>query len=1068
LKFESSKSESSKFESREIQSHMKLKTKFTVFTGGFAVVILASLVLPYARARTSSQVLPDADQVLTVPAGFEVERVAGPPLVDRPIVADFDEEGRLYVADSSGSNDRVEKQLADKPHRIVRLEDGNGDGRFDTSVVFADRMMFPEGAMWLDGSLYVSAPPSIWKLTDTDGDGVADRREEWFEGKTLTGCANDLHGPYLGVDGAIYWTKGAFAQQTYERAGKPPFVTKAAHIFRRRPGETAVEPVMNGGMDNPVDVAFTPAGERILTATFLEHPQLGRRDALIHAVYGGLYGKPHAVLDGHKRTGELMPELAHYGPAAPAGLTRYASRVFGEEYRDNFFATLFNLQKVTRHVLEPSGATFKSRDSDFLVSNSRDFHPTDVLEDADGSLLVIDTGAWYKLCCPTSQLAKPDVLGAIYRVRRKGAAAVKDPRGLSLAWNAMNPAQLTGLLGDNRPAVQNRTLQQLAKLGNGAVQALDRTLKTAASAEVRRNAVWALTRIQTAEARGAVRYALKDRDDSVRQAALHSAGLWRDGAALPQTADALKSGRPAVQRAAAEALGRIGDPRAVPDLLATAASPLDRILEHSVTYALVEIANPSSTAAGLQAASSRTKRAALIALDQMDGGGLEPATVVALLDSPDGVMKDTAWWIAGHRPEWGGELARFFQARLTAPRLSAAERDGLQQKLVLFGESPAIQELLAATAERAATPEERVLAFRAMARTRAKELPPVWIAPLVRALAGRDLDVTRHALLVVRAAPPSKDAAADLHAALLRLARDMAVATGVRLDALAAVPGGLTRVDPDVFDLLRSSLDPGEPASIRAAAAGVIERARLDREQLSTLAEGLEKAGPMELPRLLPAFDHAGDEALGLRMIAGLARSTGRSSVRADNLRPRLAKYPASVQKKGEELLASLNVDSAKQTQRLEELLASLKDGDIRRGQTVFNGQKTACMACHAIGYLGGKIGPDLTRIGQVRSERDLLEAIVYPNASFARSYESVVVATTSGAIHTGVVRSDRPDEVVLVTSAGQETRIPRQDIDEVTLGTVSVMPSGLAEQLTRQELADLLAFLKATRSGAQ
>ena len=55
------------------------------------------------------------------------------------------------------------------------------------------------------------------------------------------------------------------------------------------------------------------------------------------------------------------------------------------------------------------------------MSDSRDFHPTDVIEDADGSLLVIDTGPWYKLCCPTSQLAKPEVLGAIYRIRRKGA-----------------------------------------------------------------------------------------------------------------------------------------------------------------------------------------------------------------------------------------------------------------------------------------------------------------------------------------------------------------------------------------------------------------------------------------------------------------------------------------------------------------------------------------------------------------------------------------------------------------------------------------------------------------------
>ena len=101
--------------------------------------------------------------------------------------------------------------------------------------------------------------------------------------------------------------------------------------------------------------------------------------------------------------------------------------MFGDGYRDNFFATLFNLQKVTRHVLEPSGGTFKSRDSDFVVSDNRDFHPTDVLEDADGSLLVVDTGAWYKLCCPTSQLAKPDVLGAIYRVRRTRRALDRRP-----------------------------------------------------------------------------------------------------------------------------------------------------------------------------------------------------------------------------------------------------------------------------------------------------------------------------------------------------------------------------------------------------------------------------------------------------------------------------------------------------------------------------------------------------------------------------------------------------------------------------------------------------------------
>jgi hypothetical protein len=234
----------------------------------------------------------------------------------------------------------------------------------------------------------------------------------------------------MGLDGFVYWCKGAFAEQTYERPGKKPFQTRAAHIFRRRPEGGFIEPVMTGGMDNPVEVAFTPEGERIFTTTFLQNPGGGRRDGLIHAIYGGVYGKVHDVIDGHQRTGDLMPVLAHLGAAAPCGLTRYEGEKFGPEYRDNLFACLFNMHKVTRHVLEPNGATYTSKTSDFLVSDSTDFHPTDVIEDADGSLLIINTGGWYKLCCPTSQLWKPDVLGAIYRVRPAKMRRQIDPRGL--------------------------------------------------------------------------------------------------------------------------------------------------------------------------------------------------------------------------------------------------------------------------------------------------------------------------------------------------------------------------------------------------------------------------------------------------------------------------------------------------------------------------------------------------------------------------------------------------------------------------------------------------------------
>ncbi len=139
----------------------------------------------------------------------------------------------------------------------------------------------------------------------------------------------------------------------------------------------------------------------------------------------------------------------------------------------------------------------------------------------------------------------------------------------------------------------------------------------------------------------------------------------------------------------------------------------------------------------------------------------------------------------------------------------------------------------------------------------------------------------------------------------------------------------------------------------------------------------------------------------------------------------------------------------------------------MRRGQAVFNRQKTACSTCHAMGYWGGKVGPDLTSIGQIRTERDLLEAVVYPSASFVRSFEPVIVDIRDNEEYSGGVANDTTDELALITGADTKARVARKDIAEMRPGTVSVMPSGLADQFSKQELADLLTFLKNTQWGA-
>ena len=976
-------------------------------------LLVVAVLIPLSPVMHAAQFKIGAHQ-FTVPDGFTIERVATTDLAPRPVSASYDDKGRLYVTDSSGSNEKPSEQLKNPTHRLLRLEDTDGDGIYEKSTVFADKVMFPQGCLWHAGSVYVAAPPSIWKFTDTDGDGVADKREEWFKGGTLTGCANDIHGPHLGPEGYIYWTKGAFDEQTHMLGNGRTLKDRAAHIYRAKPDGTDLDVVMSGGMDNPVEVAFTAEGETVFTSTFIDFTQPGRRDGIGHAVYGGVFGKVNSALDDGrvKRTSpELMHPFVQFGAGAPSGLCRYESSAFGADYRDNLFASLFNLHKITRHALRLSGATYASTDSDFVVSDNIDFHPTDVLPDADGSLLIVDTGGWYKLCCPSSQLAKADVLGGIYRVRRSAAKLLaKDER--------------------------NAAYRQLSEPPSMRDNAGEASLKRAAL-----------------------------------QGERSSAGLFRDVLATHAGKAAKDSKSARLVSIAAEGLARIGDKAAVPSLFNAliASAGADEILTHSLTYAVIQIGDAAATQLFVRSDNASARRAALIALDQIEGGGLKADEVTPLLASGDVALKDAATWIVGRHPEWSSSLAGFYRGRLAMKNLGTAERDELARQLAQHARSAAIQEVISsALSDTTLSHEARLVALRAMAQAGLKETPAAWLNAVAMALSAEQGESVKQMVATARALSMPKDGHAGLAAALMNVARDAKTPAETRLEAMAAIPGGAITLDVGQFGFVLLNLDAAKPVSTRGAAATVLAKTKLAPDQLLVLADSLKGVGPLEMPKLLAVFEKSKDEALGLRLVAALKQAKS-SGLRADLIKTMLAAFPASVQTAGDELLNRLNADAGKQKAHLESLLADVHGkGDIRRGQLIFNSAKAACSACHAIGYQGGKVGPDLTRISEVRSERDLLEAIVYPSASFVRSYEPMLVATKSGDEHSGVLRRDSNEEILLATGPTTEVRISRSDISEMRPGAVSVMPQGLDEQLSREELADLIAFLRNTKWGAQ
>ena len=123
--------------------------------------------------------------------------------------------------------------------------------------------------------------------------------------------------------------------------------------------------------------------------------------------------------------------------------------------------------------------------------------------------------------------------------------------------------------------------------------------------------------------------------------------------------------------------------------------------------------------------------------------------------------------------------------------------------------------------------------------------------------------------------------------------------------------------------------------------------------------------------------------------------------------------------------------------------------------------ERRRCSTCHRLGDAGGRVGPDLTRIGAVRSGHDLLESILWPSSTFAQGYEPYTVATADGRVLAGLIARQDADVLILRDSSGAETRLRRGDVEELRRSETSLMPEGLEGALTRDEFRDLLAFLR-------
>lgn len=912
------------------------------------------------RGRIPSRFDPDfRPPPMDLPEGFVAEVAAAPPLVRHPMAATHDDRGRLFVAEAAGVNLKKEDLERERPNFVRMLEDLNADGIYDRSTVFADRMTFPQGVLWHDGSLFVASPPSIWKLTDTDDDGVADVREEIATGFDYTGNAADVHGPFAGPDGRIYWCHGRKNHEVFRPDGSLVSRGRGARIWSCRPDGSGIEAYAGGGMDNPVEIDFTPEGEMIGTANlFYGRP---RGDVLVHWMRGGKYPRRDQapVLGEFKSTGPLLEEAHNFGHVAVSGMCITRGPHFRNPSADEFdvLTSFFNTQEIERTTLGWDGATPASRRSGTLVKvHDPDVHLTDVLEDRDGSILIVDTGGWFRIGCPTSRIAKPEIPGAIYRIR---------PAGPRRPVERPEPAPI------RTPAVT----ELLASVNGGGD----------------------------------------------RQA-----------------------------RRAAEALGRLRVSGAVAPLVRRLAETRDRSLQHSLLWALIEIDDyDASTAATREWPDSLP--AALWALDQMDSSQLAADTVLPFMGKGE-----TAVAIARKHPEWAPAVAAWFAAEWPA---SPETADAFLHLAPAMLDNGTMREIV--TGMLRGDHAEQSLAWEVLAGLPEAMTPPKeWREALRRTLADRAGANIAHALRAARRLP-----ATDVDAALGVIANDSTVPPRIRLLSLRSLNRGSRQLDAESFSLLVSLLGDGASPSDRAAAVAMLQSHSLNAAQLVTLAAMLPEAGPIEFPGLLQAFARNRSAEVGEALAKALTTAPAAGSIAPTELERALNRYPPESTTAAHPRLAALQSEVEARLARLDELAGRAgAAGDPARGRRLFESGAGACITCHQVAERGVPVGPDLTTIGRIRSPRDLLESILFPNASLARGYEAYVVETTDGASVMGLIRSESQASFTLALPAGATLEIRRDRVRTVRAAPVSLMPSGLEEALEEGQLLDLVAYLGSLR----